>query len=133
MDGTMKDEILEICKVLLPNTSKIDDTRLSLYVDIIYQKILNYCNRYDFPEALKYVAAQMVIDLITDNQVINGNISSLKSIEEDGRKVEFNVDNIMTAAEEKVTKTTELNRYKKLYRTGASSESNESSEGSTDD
>lgn len=110
----MKDEILEICKVLLQN--KIDDVRLSLFVDIVYQKILNYCNREDFPEALKYVAAQMVVDLITDNQVVNGNISSLKSIEEDGRKVEFNVDNIMTATEEKVLKTTELNRYKKLYR-----------------
>ena len=113
----MKDEILQICKVLLPKDFKIDDDRLSLYIDIVIQRILNYCNRAVLPEELKFTTAQMVIDMIVENQTSIGGDTRISSISEGDRSVNFDIQGFIIQADEKISKKTELNKFKKLYKT----------------
>ena len=112
----MKDDILENSMMLLPKTiSAISEDYLSLYVDIVYQRILNYCNRSDFPEQLKYVASQMVVDYVTESYGKFEN-TPIASISEDGRSVSFDYEAYSTYIDDRISKTNELNRFKKLYR-----------------
>lgn len=112
----MKEEMLEICKTLLPKDIQISDNLLSLYIDIIYQRILNYCRRKDFPEALKYTACQMVIEMIVETQTILSDDSRVSSISEGDRTVNFDTAGVVIQADEKISKKSELNEYRKLYR-----------------
>ena len=97
------------------------DRQGNVYVGLTKQSILNYCNRSDLPEALNYTLCQICADTYRDTTakasgaVVSGAVSS---ISEDGRTVSFSnsLDLIKTAAEDRIAHTTELNRYKKLYR-----------------
>ena len=113
----MKEEMLEICKILLPKDIQISNDLLSLYIDIIYQRILNYCRRNDFPDGLKYTACQMVVELIVENQTTLSDNSRVSSISEGDRTVSFNTAGVVIQADEKISKKSELNEYRKLYRT----------------
>ena len=121
MDGTEAGfDFLSTVKVLLGITDDTKDTELTVYVDMTKQTVLNYCNRSDLPEALNYTLCQMCADSYRDvtnssaKGEVNGNVSS---ISEDGRSVSFSSGaEFKTAIEDRVTRTTELNRYKKLYR-----------------
>lgn len=46
-------------KVLLNITDSSQDELLSLYLDIVKQKVLNYCNRDDIPTELELVVVEM--------------------------------------------------------------------------
>lgn len=108
-------------KVLLGITDTSKDSILEVYIGLTKQSILNYCNRSDLPEALNYTLCQICADTYRDTTakasgaVVSGAVSS---ISEDGRTVSFSnsLDLIKTAAEDRIAHTTELNRYKKLYR-----------------
>jgi len=123
MDGTEAGfDFLSTVKVLLGITDDTKDTELTVYVDMTKQTILNYCNRSDIPEALNYTLCQMCADSYRDvtnlsaKGEVNGNVSS---ISEDGRSVSFSSGaEFKTALEDRITRTTELNRFKKLYRLG---------------
>lgn len=121
MDGTEAEfDFLSTVKVLLGITDDTKDTELTVYVDMTKQTILNYCNRSDLPEALNYTLCQMTADTYRDLIASNtrGEVAgNVGSISEDGRSVSFtNGTEFKTAIEDRVTRTTELNRYKKLYR-----------------
>ena len=121
MDGTESGfDFLSTVKVLLGITDDTKDTELTVYVDMTKQTILNYCNRSDLPEALNYTLCQMAADTYRDLTASNtrGEVAgNVGSISEDGRSVSFtNGTEFKTAIEDRVTRTTELNRYKKLYR-----------------
>ena len=121
MDGTEEGfDFLSTVKVLLGITDDTKDTELTVYVDMTKQTVLNYCNRSDLPEALNYTLCQMAADTYRDLTASNtrGEVAgNVGSISEDGRSVSFtNGTEFKTAIEDRVTRTTELNRYKKLYR-----------------
>ena len=123
MDGAEEEiefDYLSTVKVLLGITDADKDAVLSVYIDMTRQEILNYCNRSDLPEALNYTLCRMTADAYRDittaqsNGEINGNVSS---ISEDGRSVSFSSGaEFKTSITDRVTRITELNRYKKLYR-----------------
>lgn len=115
-DEKTKTEILGYCKTLMPKDIQLEDSRLSLYIDIIYQRILNFCNRHDFPEELKFTASQMAIDMIVENQTTLEGDSRISSISEGDRTVNFSVNGLMTQADEKISKLTELKKFRKLYK-----------------
>lgn len=118
-------DCLSVVKTILGFTDTSKDDLLSTYIEITRQTILNYCNLTVIPSALNYTFAIMVVDLYRDiynrnktiNNVATGNISV---IEEDGRKVQFDYStdssSVYTTVEEKVSKSQELKRYRKLYR-----------------
>ncbi len=54
--------VLEIVKAQL-DTSLSDD-RLEMYIDEVGQAIKTFCNREDVPDELRYVHANMVVDLV---------------------------------------------------------------------
>lgn len=113
-------DYLSTVKALLGITGAEKDAVLSVYVDMTRREILNYCNRSDFPAELDYTLCRMTADAYRDLTASNtsgevaGNVSS---ISEDGRSVSFTSGTeFKTAIEDRVTRTTELNRFKKLYR-----------------
>lgn len=114
-------DYLATVKVLLGITDTSKDSILEVYIGLTKQSVLNYCNRSDLPEALNYTLCQICADTYRDTTakasgaVVSGAVSS---ISEDGRTVSFSnsLDLIKTAAEDRIAHTTELNRYKKLYR-----------------
>lgn len=123
MDGAEEElgfDCLSTVKVLLGITDTDKDAVLSVYIDMTRQEILNYCNRSDLPEALNYTLCRMTADAYRDITAaqstgeVKGNVSS---ISEDGRSVSFSSGaEFKTSITDRVTRITELNRYKKLYR-----------------
>ncbi len=121
MDGAVEEfDYLSAVKVLLGIDGTEKDAALAVYIAMTRQTILNYCNRSDLPEALNYTLCQMTADTYRDLTASNtrGEVAgNVGSISEDGRSVSFtNGTEFKTAIEDRVTRTTELNRYKKLYR-----------------
>ena len=123
MDGAETEEgfdYLSTVKVFLGITDDSKDAVLNVYIDMTRQSILNNCNRSDLPEELNYTLCQMCADSYRDvtnssaKGEVNGNVSS---ISEDGRSVSFSSGvEFKTAIEDRITRTTELNRFKKLYK-----------------
>ena len=121
MDGAEQEfDYLSTVKVLLGITGTDKDAVLSVYISMTRQEILTYCNRSDLPKALNYTLCQMTADAYRDmtaSQSTGGVVGNVSSISEDGRSVSFsNGSEFKTSIEDRVTRTTELNRYKKLYR-----------------
>ena len=113
-------DYLSTVKLLLGISDDNTDEVLQLYISMTTNEILNYCNISVLPSALNYTLCQMVTDLYRDNQKKNANntvVGNVSSISEDGRSVSFtNGTELMTAINDKISKTTELNRFRKLYR-----------------
>ena len=120
-------DYLGTMKVLLGVEGDSLDSILQVYLDITVQSILNYCNIFELPSALNYVACQLACDAYRDSNAKNGTgqiVGNVESITEDGRKVDFGSPSyIRTYINERITRLRELNRFKKLYR--VSGESNE--------
>ncbi|OHW62174.1 phage gp6-like head-tail connector protein [Andreesenia angusta] len=49
-------------KTLLNITDSSQDELLSLYLDIVKQKVLNYCNREDIPSGLELIIVEITAD-----------------------------------------------------------------------
>lgn len=110
-------------KMLLKINEIANDEFLLLLIDLVKQKILNYCNIDELPSALYYTLCAMCVDVYNDLSTSSGGgvtAGVVSSISEDGRTVSFDtstaVTEISSLAEDKINKKTELNRYKKLYR-----------------
>lgn len=109
-------------KILLGIEDSTLDETLQLYLEITIQSVLNYCNISELPSALDYLVCRLVADAYrttnSHNKVgeVVGNVSS---ISEDGRKVDFSLYNSSSIEDflaGRLSKTRELNRFKKLYR-----------------
>lgn len=118
-DNETEFDFLPNIKLLLGITDDNSDEILQLYISIMEREILNYCNLSELPPALNYTLCQMVADLYNDNRKntsgkIVGNVSS---VSEDGRTVSFTSGTeLKTAIEDRITRTDELKRYRKLFR-----------------
>lgn len=117
-------DYLGTMKVLLGMEDDTMDSILQVYLDITIQSILNYCNIFELPSALNYVACELACDAFRDNNAkndIGGVVGNVQSITEDGRKVDFGTSSttyIKSYVDDRITRLRELNRFKKLYRVG---------------
>lgn len=113
-------DFLSNTKLLLGISNDTDDKILQFLISTVTQEILNFCNISKLPSALNYTLCQMVMDIYRDNQKSNSNnsvIGNISSISEDGRSVSFtNGVELKTSIEDRIARTTELKRFKKLYR-----------------
>lgn len=113
-------DYLKIVKVLLGINNDSINEILQIYIAQGEQEILNYCNVKELPSALRYTLCQMVADLYRENTALNKSgtvVGNVSSISEDGRNVSFSgVESLKTQLSDRVSRLTELNRYRKLYR-----------------
>lgn len=113
-------DFLNTVKILMRKKNSDEDELLNLYIEITKQEILNYCNIDELPSELNFVLCTMVVDCYYDNKLRNdsGEVTgSVTSISEGDRTVDFSDgSSFKTSVENKILKTTELNRFKKLYK-----------------
>lgn len=107
-------------KILLKIEDDTQDKILLTCVSMTKQSVLNYCNIRELPSALNYVVCQISADSYkeavskADVGKITGNVAS---VSEDGRSVSFtNGSELYTSVENRISRTAELRRYRKLYR-----------------
>ncbi|MBB6176386.1 hypothetical protein HNQ82_001200 [Anoxybacillus tengchongensis] len=80
--------VLDIVKTKLDNPPS--DDRLVVYIDEVGQAIKMFCNRDDIPDELRYVHANMVVDLIGLKQKNAPNAEpAVQSIKEGDVQVTF--------------------------------------------
>jgi len=113
-------DYLKVVKVLLGINDDSINEILQIYIAQAEQGILNYCNINELPSALHYTLCQMVADLYRENTALNKSgtvVGNVSSISEDGRSVSFSgVESLKTQLNDRISRLTELNRYRKLYR-----------------
>lgn len=114
--------ILQIVKTLLEITDEAKDSILEVYIYIITQRVLNYCNIKELPEQLNYTVAQIAADMYKEPQqgIIIAGSGAVSSISEGGRTVSFDVGskiskNITATADERISTKTEISRFRQLY------------------
>lgn len=98
----------------------LSEEQVNVYTEEVAQAIKTYCNRNDIPNDLKFVHANMVVDLITNDQrEISGKDSMVtKSIKEGDVQVTFESQKISLS--ESATQsiifdyTSQLNKHRKL-------------------
>lgn len=121
-DNNTEDEFdyLSTVKILLGISDESVDIILHVYLSITKNSILNYCNIKELPSALNFTLCQMTADVYRENiskNKVGSVVGSVSSISEDGRTVSFsNATEIRASIEDRITRTHELNRYRKLYR-----------------
>ena len=118
-------DYISTVKTLLGITVNDYDSILQLYVDLTIQAVLNYCNIFELPSALDYVVCQIVADEYRRNNIANAKgevVGNVTKIEEDGRIVGFSdsPSNVSSSIRNHLPYVKQLNRFKKLYRVGAS-------------
>ncbi len=113
-------DFLRTVKTLLGLNDDSTDSLLSVYVEMTKQSILNFCNISELPTALNYTLCAMVADTYRELKSANTTgevVGNVSSISEDGRSVSFSSgQEFKRSVEDKISRTTELIRYKKLYR-----------------
>ena len=113
-------DYLKVVKVLLGINDDSINEILQIYIAQAKQGILNYCNINELPSALHYTLCQMVADLYRENTALNKSgtvVGNVSSISEDGRSVSFSgVESLKIQLTDRITRLTELSRYRKLYR-----------------
>ena len=121
-DNEIEDEFdfISTIKSMIGISDESLDAILRIYVATVTQSILNYCNIDELPSALNYILCQMVADTYNEMKSRSGTgsvVGNVSSISEDGRSVSFtNGSEFKVAIDDRISKTRELNRFKKLYR-----------------
>ena len=92
-------EILSIATRKLEAAGITPPTDLNLSVEEIMQEILNFCNIKVVPEALRFVAANMTVDLVVSSQpadgdggedaMVAGAVGEVASVSEGGSSISF--------------------------------------------
>lgn len=112
-------EVIDIVKAKLPD-SKPDDNILNVHIEEVGQAVMTYCNREDIPSELRFVHANMVIDLINgENRSKDPDgQTAVSSIKEGDVQVSFGSARI--ESRERATQALifdyakQLNRFRKL-------------------
>ena len=121
-DNEIEDEFdfISTIKSMIGISDESLDAILRIYVVTVTQSILNYCNIDELPSALNYTLCQMVADTYNEMKSRSGTgsvVGNVSGISEDGRSVSFtNGSEFKVAIDDRISKTRELNRFKKLYR-----------------
>lgn len=115
----MTRSLIEIVKGKL-SEPKPSDAILADYIEEVEQSILNYCNISIVPDELRFVHANMVVDLVKGNQrdASEDGSFSVKSIKEGDATVQFGgvkIDSYEQAMKDLLFNYKEqLNRFRKL-------------------
>lgn len=123
MDELQRTRILDKLYILVPTIPQESKAVIGLTLDILVQKILNYCCRKDIPPALELI----IIDMMSTYANAKYNVTSqdvksdngIKAITRGKTKIEYNVAQptkiAVTSTDDliKVFKS-QLNRFKKL-------------------
>ena len=113
-------DYLGTVKILLGISDGSLDSVLQVYLSMTECSILNYCNIKELPSALDYTLCEMTADVYRENaskNKVGSVVGNVSSVSEDGRTVSFsNGAEIKASIEDRITRTSELNRYRKLYR-----------------
>lgn len=113
-------DYLGTVKILLGISDGSLDSVLQVYLSMTERSILNYCNIKELPSALDYTLCEMTADVYRENaskNKVGSVVGNVSSVSEDGRTVSFsNGAEIKASIEDRITRTNELNRYRKLYR-----------------
>ena len=119
-DNTTVFDYLGTVKILLGISDGSLDSVLQVYLSMTERSILNYCNIKELPSALDYTLCEMTADIYRENaskNKVGSVVGNVSSVSEDGRTVSFsNGAEIKALIEDRITRTNELNRYRKLYR-----------------
>ena len=116
----MSMDIFDIIKAKLPAEKRPDDTIIALHVAEIGQLITSYTNRSKVPQELKFVHANMVIDLIAGEERKSNpdEQQEVKSIKEGDTTVQFG--GVKAELREQATEqllfdySKQLNKFRKL-------------------
>jgi len=113
--------ILEIVRSKLPN-STLMDPQINVLIDEVAQLISTYCNRQDVPNELRFVHANMVVDLILLEEQRGSSESNLitKSVTEGDTQVVFeqkkSTSSELVSQSVLLNYTAQLNKFRKLRR-----------------
>lgn len=114
----MNERIIEKLKILV-GTIK-NETTISLVLDILIQKIKNYCNREDIPTELELVIVEMLAEYnksLSSSGQDTQNTGEIKAITRGNTKIEYNVstNTKITSMDDLISKyKTHLIRFKKV-------------------
>lgn len=114
----MNERIIEKLKILV-GTIK-NETTISLVLDILIQKIKNYCNREDIPTELELVIVEMLAEYnksLSSSGQDTQNTGEIKSITRGNTKIEYNAstNTKITSVDDLISKyKTHLIRFKKV-------------------
>lgn len=112
-------DYLNVTRILIGDKDVSDET-LNVYLDLTRRSILNYCNISELPFELDYTLCQMCADVFRELMIKNNKgsvVGNISSMSEDGRSLSFGSGTeFLAGVEDRIAKTSELNRFKKLYR-----------------
>jgi hypothetical protein len=117
-------ELLQTVKTFLRMTGDEEDALLELLIEETVQRILNFCNLNKMPFELRFTAARMVAELYTEGMKLSAlddpNSATVSNVSEGGRSVAFSMSDRLKAMtrsiEDKISLTTELSRFKRLFK-----------------
>lgn len=114
----MNERIIEKLKILVGTIE--NETTISLVLDILIQKIKNYCNREDIPTELELVIVEMLAEYnksLSSSGQDTQNTGEIKAITRGNTKIEYNVSTNakITSVDDLISKyKTHLIRFKKV-------------------
>ena len=116
----MNERIISKLKILLGKDTLENESTISLVLDILIQKIKNFCNRDDIPADLELVIVEMLSEynkVLSSGGQDNQNTGEVKAITRGNTKIEYNVgaNTKITSIDDLITKYKKhLVRFKKL-------------------
>lgn len=78
--------IVETAKVLMQDGSTLNDAQYGIYAAKLVGDVLDYCHRDDFPKALVYTCADLLVKRVNDAA---DDTKGLKSIKMDDTQFDF--------------------------------------------
>lgn len=78
--------IVEMAKVLMQDGSTLNDAQYGIYAAKLVGDVLDYCHRDDFPKALVYTCADLLVKRVNDAA---DDTKGLKSIKMDDTQFDF--------------------------------------------
>lgn len=79
-------KIVDTAKVLLGDSTATKDEVYQIYAQKLISDVLDYCHREDFPAALVYTYADLLVKLVND---VQDETRGLKSVKMDGTQFDF--------------------------------------------
>ena len=116
----MNERIISKLKILLGKDTLENESTISLVLDILIQKIKNFCNRDDIPADLELVIVEMLSEYnkaLSSGGQDNQNTGEVKTITRGNTKIEYNVgaNTKITSIDDLIAKYKKhLVRFKKL-------------------
>lgn len=116
----MNERIISKLKILLGKDTLENESTISLVLDILIQKIKNFCNRGDIPADLELVIVEMMGEYnkaLSSGGQDNQNTGEVKAITRGNTKIEYNVgtNTKITSIDDLIVKYKKhLTRFKKL-------------------